>query len=299
MADEGPDIDIEFAGIAPWERGGADDPVKCFADLNRQLLLCKEEFSPWGWRVWVAEFAEKFEAEKRLRAMNALPQSGAEKKDGVVQSTPVWQERLDKMLLVEHLKLKVMTAHTRMVDGIELLLKAYAWLVKNPLLADAFSHCIRHIPASQFDRVDLLQKKLEEKRKQLKEAREHHEDYLITQMRQRDAYLKLTTKHQRTSNELWILDDVVLSWKEHTLRMRILRESHANASLQLRCAQLQSANTALQEDVQEKERQFKDALQWMTEDRDAYKKKYKRMVEAHERAKRDLEASQGTAELKG
>ena len=36
--------------------------------------------------------AERMDAEKRLRSLNALPGSGLEPKDGVVQGTPMWQE---------------------------------------------------------------------------------------------------------------------------------------------------------------------------------------------------------------
>merc|ERR1719161_1070694 len=116
---------------AIYEKGGPNDPTVTFRGLNDQLVLCKEEFSPWGWREYIADFHEKMDAEKRLRALNALPGSGAEPKDGVVQGTPVWQERLDKIMLVEHLKKKIMQAHTRMDLGSDLLLKSHAWLVKN------------------------------------------------------------------------------------------------------------------------------------------------------------------------
>merc|ERR1712137_1244489 len=99
-----------------------------------------------------------------------------------------------------------------MTTGSDLLLKSHAWLVKNPLLADKFSFCIRHVPESKFDRLDILQNKLEEKRRLLKEAREHHEDYLITQRRDRDNYLKRTTEHQRRHNNMWLLDDIFVFW---------------------------------------------------------------------------------------
>jgi chromosome segregation ATPase len=234
--------------------------------------------------------------EKRLRALNALPGSGSEPKDGVVQGTPVWQERLDKIMLVEHLKKKIMQAHTRMDLGSDLLLKSHAWLVKNPLLADTFSHCIRHVPPSQFDRVDILQRKLEEKRRLLKEARETHEDYLMKEIRDRDQFLKKTTEHLKISNRERLLDDIVLSWKDIAKRRRISQLSIDGDCLEAQVASLQTELIAEKEDKEEKERQFKEALDWMTEDRDKFKKQYKRMVEAHEQAKRDLEASQGTAE---
>eukprot|EP00927_Polykrikos_kofoidii_P048905 TRINITY_DN43075_c0_g1_i1.p1 TRINITY_DN43075_c0_g1~~TRINITY_DN43075_c0_g1_i1.p1 ORF type:complete len:530 (+),score=125.26 TRINITY_DN43075_c0_g1_i1:338-1927(+) len=278
-----------------YEKGGPNDPTVTFEKLNRKLVECKGEFSPWGWREYIAEFADKFDAEKRLRALNALPGSGVEPKDGVMKGTPMWQERLDKMFLVEHLKKKIMVSHHHMVLGCELLLKSHAWLVKNPGLADKFSYCIRHIPESEFDRVDILQRKLEMKRKLLKEAREHHEDYLITERRQRDAFLMKTTAHQRISLKEKRFDDILISWSYYTTRHRLTDMRQSYECQTNRVHRLEIDNAALFEDLEESRRQFKEELDWMTADRDKFKKLYERMVAAHEKAKADLEKSKGTA----
>eukprot|EP00929_Paragymnodinium_shiwhaense_P051316 TRINITY_DN25834_c0_g1_i1.p1 TRINITY_DN25834_c0_g1~~TRINITY_DN25834_c0_g1_i1.p1 ORF type:complete len:526 (+),score=135.85 TRINITY_DN25834_c0_g1_i1:149-1726(+) len=278
------------------DKGGANDPCVTFAKLNDALVLCKEEFSPWGWREYLAEFHERMEAEKRLRALNNLPGSGAQPKDGVIQGTPMWQERLDKMLLIEHLKRKLMVAHERMIVGTDLLLKSHAALVKNPLLADKFSFCIRHVPESKFDRLDILQNKLEEKRRLLKEAREHHEDYLITERRNRDNYLKRTTVHQRHHNNIWLLDDVFLSWYAATMKGQLTDLRRTHECMEDRNHRLETGKAALQEELDERTRQMTEALDNMTAEKNKFEKLYQRMVQAHEKAKRDLEATKGTAE---
>mmetsp|Transcript_115663 Transcript_115663/g.327029 ORF Transcript_115663/g.327029 Transcript_115663/m.327029 type:complete len:536 (+) Transcript_115663:88-1695(+) len=279
-----------------FEKGGPNDPTVTFEALRKQLAQCKEEFSPWGWQDYIVEFTDRMDAEMRLRALNALPGSGEEVKDGVVQGTPVWQERLDKILLVEHLKKKIMQSHTVMTEANDLLLKANAWLVKNSDLADSFSYYIRHVPPSQYDKLDLLRLKLEKKRKEVKEAREHHEDYLITQYRQRDAFLKKTLAHLNVSSNMRLKDDVFLSWSFTTNSIQLKSSRHAKACLELRCTRLETGYAALAEELEESRRVFKEELDAMTADRDKFKKLYNRMVEAHERAKRDLEATKGTVE---
>jgi len=293
MAGEG---SADGSGLQQWEKGGANDPTVVFGGLNNKLIECKEEFSPYGWRASISEFNEKMDAERRLRALNALPGSGSEVNDGVVQGTPVWQERLDKMMLVEHLKKKLMISHTRMTEGNDLLLRSHAWLVKNPLLADTFSHCIRNIPPSQFDRVDILQIKLEEKRRLLKEAREHHEDHLITITRQRDAFQKKMEKHYKRSGDMELLHDTCLEWSLCVLRNKLKVQNLKNASFEARNTKLEVSFAGSLEDLEEQRRQFELAMKTITEDRDKFRKLYQRMVEAHEKAKRDLEATKGTAE---
>eukprot|EP00435_Cladocopium_sp_Y103_P039324 s278_g10.t1 len=143
--------------LLEYSEGGPNDPRTTFNDLRKWLTAVKEELSPWGWQAYDAEFRERMQAEKKLYAMNGLPNSGAEPKDGVIQGTPLWQERLDQMLLVEHLKRKVMVAHTAFTEATDLLLKSHAWLVKDSLLADKFAECISRVPPSQHDRIDILQ----------------------------------------------------------------------------------------------------------------------------------------------
>ncbi|OLP96072.1 hypothetical protein AK812_SmicGene21737 [Symbiodinium microadriaticum] len=143
--------------LLDYSEGGPNDPRTTFNDLRKWLTAVKEEISPWGWQAYDAEFRERMQAEKKLYAMNGLPNSGAEPQDGVIQGTPLWQERLDQMLLVEHLKRKVMVAHTAFTEATDLLLKSHAWLVKDSLLADKFAECISRVPPSQHDRIDLLQ----------------------------------------------------------------------------------------------------------------------------------------------
>merc|ERR1719329_388276 len=96
-----------------WEAGGPNDPTVAFKALNSQLHDVKEELSPWGWRAYHTEFVDRQQAERRLRALAAMPGSGSEPSDGIIQGTPLWQERLDHLLLVEHLKKKIMIAHSK------------------------------------------------------------------------------------------------------------------------------------------------------------------------------------------
>merc|ERR1719386_203388 len=103
--------------MAKWEEGGPNDPNVTFKGLSSTLVIVKEELSPWGWRAYTTEFYERKEADRKLRALNALPDSGAEPEDGVIEGTPLWQERLDKMLLVEHLKKKLMKGHGHFGDA--------------------------------------------------------------------------------------------------------------------------------------------------------------------------------------
>merc|ERR1740121_3343563 len=99
------------------------------------------------------------------------------------------------MLLVEHLKKKLMLAHGEFVESAELLLKCHAWLVKEGPLADKFVVSITHVPASKSERLDLLQQALQKSRKETRDLREAFEDFRI-QLRISDKYCQKIQENQ-------------------------------------------------------------------------------------------------------
>lgn len=287
---------MEELGLAQWEKGGPNDPTVAFESLRDSLYLVKEELSPWGWRAYASDFFEKREQERKLRAMNRLPGSGMEPKDGVVEQTPMWQERLDKMLLVEHLKRKLMTAHTYFGDASELMLQSHAWLVKNSALADTFVKYITKVPTAMSDRVDLLQEALANTRDDLRKAREEFEDYKMTMARQRNAYLDKTIANQEIRLKFRLCEDIVLAWSYGTMRQQTIKLNEKREIMETRIDDLEAELASTAEEFQESRRSWDIEKAQLSKERDKFKKLYKKMVAAHEQAMADLKRVEGTAE---
>lgn len=279
-----------------YDEGGPGDPRTAFNGLRTWLTNVKEELSPWGWQAYDAEFRERMKAEKKLLAMNSLPESGAEPQDGVIQGTPLWQERLDQMLLVEHLKRKIMVAHTAFTEATDLLLRAHAWLVKDALLADKFTECVSRVPPSQHDRIDLLQLALKQSREETRLAREEFNEYKVRQAMKRQEYLQRIIEHQARQIKRKYKDDILVVWRWGAERGRAQDLESANYSLVQRVSVLESSMCSTQEDFEEASRQWDEQRTALEADRDEYKRLYEKFLRAHEQAMAELEESQGTAE---
>lgn len=282
--------------LLDYAEGGPNDPRTTFNDLRRWLTAVKEELSPWGWQAYDAEFRERMQAEKKLYAMNRLPDSGAEPQDGVIQGTPLWQERLDQMLLVEHLKRKVMVAHTAFTEATDLLLKSHAWLVKDSLLADKFAECISRVPPSQHDRIDLLQAALKQSREETKAAKEEFHEYKVQQQIHRQEFLVRTVSNQNHAIRRKLKDDILVSWRYQCERARATELEGRNFVLVTRVTDLENKMVTTQEDLEEAARQWEEQRSALEADRDEYKRLYEKFLAAHERAMAELEDTQGTAE---
>lgn len=282
--------------LAAWERGGPNDPVTVFENLREVLTLVKEELSPWGWQAYAFEFRDRQKAEKKLHALNGLPGSGCEPSDGVVAGTPLYQERLDKMMLVEHLKKKLMIAHGEFVESAELVLKSHAWLVKEGLLADRFVVSITHVPPSKSERLDLLQQLLQKTRKENRDLREAFEDFKIQLRVKRDRYCKKITEHQKTSLKRQLCDQAVVSWNYSAQRSAAMRLTAVRRTQEARIIFLETNYAARTEELEESQRQWDEEKFALVEDRDKFKKLYNRMVKAHEQAMEDLKKSEGSAD---
>mmetsp|Transcript_63298 Transcript_63298/g.137712 ORF Transcript_63298/g.137712 Transcript_63298/m.137712 type:complete len:525 (+) Transcript_63298:86-1660(+) len=282
--------------LEAYEEGGDKDPRVTFRDLGASLRLVKEELSPWGWRAYTAEFAERRAADQKLQALSKLPGSGVEPSDGMIRGTPLWQERLDKMMLVEHLKRKLMAAHNHFSNAGELLLRSHEWLVKDGLLAEKFVVAITHVPDSQYERVDILQIAIRDLRNELKGAHEAHEDYVTQLKRDRASWVQKTIENQDSRMAASLSDDILVSWSYAVQRIQVLRLRDVCQCQQARVSALQNALAMSTEDRLESERQWDEQREALTKDRDHFKKLYGRMLAAHEKAMADLESVQGTAE---
>jgi len=282
--------------LAAWEKGGPNDPLVVFDELREVLTLVKEELSPWGWQDYAMEFRERQKADKKLHALNGLPGSGAEPKDGVVKETPLYQERLDKMLLVEHLKKKLMTAHGEFVESSELLLKAHAWLVKEGLLADRFVVSITHVPPAKSERMDLLQSALQKSRKETRDLREAFEDFRIQIRIKREKYCNKVSVNQKIAIRRQLCDQAVVSWCYAAQRSTAQRLAAVRRVQEARVVSLECGYAARTEELEESQRQWDEEKMALTEDRDKFKKLYQRMVKAHEQAMEDLKKSEGSAD---
>mmetsp|Transcript_17140 Transcript_17140/g.40135 ORF Transcript_17140/g.40135 Transcript_17140/m.40135 type:complete len:526 (-) Transcript_17140:89-1666(-) len=282
--------------LAAYEEGGPNDPKVTFRRLREKLTVVKEELSPYGWRAYDQDFRERQKQEKKLQGLNRLPGSGAEPKDGIVPGTPLWQERLDKMLLVEHLKKKIMSAHGYFVEASELFVQSHGWLVKDPLLADKFAECITHVPPSQHDRVDLLQIALVASRKETQAVRAEFEDYIVQLKIKREKYVQRTFENQKIALARARKDQTVILWSYQTQRGTALRLEETCRTLTARVVSLESQYAMRSEELDESRRQFEEAKQELMQERDKFKKLYNKMVKAHEKALEDLKSCEGSAE---
>lgn len=282
--------------VPVYEEGGPNDPKVAFRKLRTLLYDVKEELSAWSWRAYCAEFSDRQTAERRLRALHAMPGSGSEEKDGVVKGTPLWQERLDHMLLVEHLKKKIMNAHSKFNDASELFLNSHAWLVKDYHLADTFIKFITTVPESVHDRVDYLQAQLEKCRHDLVNLRHQWEDYIVMLDRQHSEYLRRIMDHQTMRNRLKLLDDVFLSWSYRAQRDQLLDSRRLQGCLEVRVTTLELQHVEQLENFEESERLWRHERAVLVKERDDFKKKWQRMVQAHQQALEDLKRTEGTAE---
>lgn len=282
--------------LAHYEDGGPNDPKVAFKGLRTQLYEVKEELSPWGWRAYTAEFKERQTAERRLRAINAMPGSGSEPKDGVVQGTPLWQERLDHLLLVEHLKKKIMIAHEKFNDASELFLASHSWLVKDYHLADTFITFITSVPESAHDRVDYLQSQLEQTRRQVINLEHEFEDFQILLQRQREEYVARLIGHQTLKIKKQMQDDVFVMWSYRVQRERNLGLRRMRESLEARVSSLELDMSEQTEELEESRRQWAEEKAALTKERDDFRKKWQKMVKAHQQAMEDLKRTEGTAE---
>jgi len=279
-----------------WEAGGPNDPTVAFKALNEELQNVKEELSPWGWRAYNTEFTDRQTADRRLRALANMPGSGSEPSDGIIQGTPLWQERLDHLLLVEHLKKKILSAHSKFNDASELFLRCHSWLVSDFHLSDLFVKFITSVPESAHDRVDYLQAQLEQSRREVVNAKHEFEDYIVTQQQKREEFVKRTMAHQQTKNKKVLCDDIMVTWS-YTARNELLTNlRRRNDSLQARCLDLELNNAENTEFLMESQRRWIDDKATLIKDRDEFKRKWQKMVKAHEQALADLKRTEGTAE---
>jgi len=279
-----------------WEAGGPNDPTVAFKALNEQLHDVKEELSPWGWRAYHTEFTDRQTAERRLRALASMPGSGSEPSDGVIKGTPLWQERLDHLLLVEHLKKKIMVAHSKFNDASELFLKSHSWLVSDYHLADLFVKFITTVPESAHDRVDYLQAQLEQSRKETINTRNEFEDYVVRQRQQREDFVKRTMEHQQAKNKKVLKDDIMIVWSYFAQRQTLSNLRCRNQSLQARCESLELTHAEQTEFLMESQRRWTKDKEQLIKERDDFKKKWQKMVQAHQQAQEDLKRSEGTME---
>lgn len=286
----------EVLDLPAFEEGGPNDPKVAFKSLREELYQVKEELSPWAWRAYAAEFKEKEVAERRLRTLNAIPGSGSEVKDGVVVGTPLWQERLDHLLLVEHLKKKIMIAHEKFNDASEQFLASHSWLVKDYHLADTFINFITSVPESAHDRVDYLQSQLEQARKKCINLEHEFEDFQIALQRQREEYVHRLIKHQAVRIAKQMKDDIMVSWSYRAQREQNLNLQRMRESLEARIASLELDMGEQTEEMDENRRQWAEEKAALIKERDDFRKKWQKMVKAHQQAMEDLKRTEGTAE---
>lgn len=278
------------------DAGGPNDPRVAFDSLRKNLTLVKDELSPYAWRAYANEFRDRQRADQKLLALNRLPGSGVEPKDGMLEGTPLWQERLDKLMFIEHIKKKLMYAHGLFNDASEFMLKSHAWLVKDDLLGDTFVKFITSVPPSAHERVDVLQAKLEKAREKQQRLEDQIEDLHISAKRDRIAFLERITEHQKRQNGRRLCDDIMVSWSYRAERGQVLELDGAKRVLEARVFALECTNATRADEHEECLRQWKMDMESITRERDRFRTLYEKMVKAHEQAMEDLKNSSDTAE---
>merc|ERR1719352_1966181 len=102
--------------------------------------------------------------------------------------------------------------------------------------------------------------------------------------------------HQIARNKSQLADDIMISWSYTAQRQLLLGLRNRNNCLQTRCQTLEMQYNDQTEFLQESQRQWRlDKLNLIAE-RDDFKKKWQKMVKAHEQALADLKRVEGTAE---
>lgn len=226
-----------------------------------------------------------------------MPGSGHSTEEGVVEATPLWQERLDHLLLVEHLKSKITACHGKFTKSSDLLLQSHGWLVNEFTLADKFVECITHVPESQHNKIDFLQMQLETARKDIQRAKNDLEDYKIQQSKKRDEYLTRTTAHQKEfSYPRNLCDDIFVGWSYAVQRGQVLQLRAVRETNERRIAQLEGDLADSAGMLRETRAAGEESHLAMEQDRNIYKKKFERMVEAHRKAQEEAKKWAGTAE---
>lgn len=279
-----------------YDAGGPNDPTVAFKALNLELALVKDELSPWAWRAYTVEFKERQVADQRLRALAQLPGSGSEPSDGLIMGTPLWQERLDHLLLVEHLKSKILKAHSRFNDACELFLRCHGWLVSDFKLSDLFIKFITTVPESAHDRVDYLQAQLEQTRAEATNLKHEFEDYLVTKQHDREEWTKRTIAHLTEKNNKELSMNIMDAWSYQAKRHLLEELRMKNYSLQARCQDLELKSSEQTEHFYEAQRRWTEDKLNLIKERDDFRKKWQKMVKAHEQALEDLKRTEGTAE---
>jgi len=283
-------------GLQAWEKGGPNDPTVAFEDLRAQLKVVKDELAPWGWRAYATEFQDRQDAERRLRALAAMPGSGSEPEDGIVEGTPMWQERLDSLLLVEHLKKKIMKAQTKFAEAAELLIASHAWLVKDFKLSDVFVKFITHIPESESDRLDFVMAKYEQCNKELIRAKNEFSDWKISQRQVRHRYLDKVIENQRHQLRRQIQMDAFNTYCQVVFRAKktFLEQVKRNNEARIMC--LEAENDRMRTTFSEERCMWHEDRQGLEESRNHYKKQFQKMVAAHKAAQEEAKRLAGTAE---
>lgn len=278
------------------EAGGPNDPRTAFDSLRKDLTLVKDVLSPYAWRAYANEFRDKQRADNKLLALNRLPGSGVEPKDGMLEGTPLWQERLDKLMFIEHIKKKLMFAHGLFNTASEFMLRSHAWLVRDDLLGDTFVTFITSVPPSAHEQVDVLQAKLLKARENQQRLEQQLEDFHISAKRDRGHFLERITEHQKRQNARQLCDDILVSWAYRAERGQALELDEAKRVLEARVFALECTNATRADEFEECLRQWTMDMESLTRDRDRFKKLYEKMVKAHEQAMEDLKNSADTAE---
>jgi len=200
------------------------------------------------------------------------------------------------MLLAEHLKKRLMTAHGEFVEASELILKSHTWLVRQALLADRFVVSITHVPTAKSERLDLLQEALMKTRQDVKDVKEAFEDYKLDLKMKREQYRQKIIANQDIALRRQLSEQATISWSYAAQRSIALRLSQVRRVQESRILGLELGLASKSEDLLESQRQWNEEKKALTADRDKFKKLYARMVKAHEQAMEDLNQSKGTAE---
>jgi len=192
-----------------------------------------------------------------------------------------------------------MIAHSKFNDASELFLKSHSWLVNDYHLADLFVKFITTVPESSHDRVDYLQAQLDQSRRETLNAKHEFEDYKVRQTQQRVEWVKRTIAHQQRRIARTQYADCIDGWSYLAQRQKLQTLTNKNDSLQA----LGNCGTGadlgynqLTEHLKESQRRWLENKAGLIKERDEYKKKWMKMVKAHEQAMADLKRTEGTAE---
>lgn len=260
------------------------DPEAVFKQLRETLGECKDDLTPYGWRVYFAEFHERVAAEKRLKTLAARAEADDDEIGGLIEGTPLFQEKFDAMLHAEHLKSKILEAHSKFGEAADLMMKCHSLLAMDFLLSDKFCQAITYVPDSKHDQVELVYRQVEQKKKELKELQDDFDTFRADTQRGRDFALRKAAEVSKNKAIRLLQIIIFAEWNWQGQREQVLRLQGEKVELVAHSERLQENLTAKCAELAEKTALWAEEKSQLEAELAKYKRLHEKQLAAAKQA---------------